>query len=121
MSELTCTYSFDDAVFLLLTFALWRRCIKNFLCDHCGRRFARKYDMEKHRKLHFKGNERPPTKRPRLSSGSTDSRESESLCCEESPNVGSRCDRRAVVVRSEERRVGKECVSTCRSGGWRYN
>src|SRR3546814_12975375 len=23
--------------------------------------------------------------------------------------------------RSEARRVGKECVSTCSSGGWRYN
>src|SRR3546814_9658394 len=54
--------------------------------------------MEKHRKLHFKGNDRPPTKLPRLSSGSTDSRESESLCCDESHNVGSRCDCRAVVV-----------------------
>src|SRR3546814_12608901 len=25
-----------------------------------------------------------------------------------------------LVVRSEERRVGKECVSTCRSRGWPY-
>src|SRR3546814_17361128 len=25
------------------------------------------------------------------------------------------------VRRSEERRVGKECVSTCRSGGWPYH
>src|SRR3546814_15263987 len=24
-------------------------------------------------------------------------------------------------VRSEERRVGKECVSTCRSRGWQYH
>src|SRR3546814_13870725 len=24
-------------------------------------------------------------------------------------------------IRSEERRVGKECVSTCRSRGWPYN
>src|SRR3546814_7034302 len=25
------------------------------------------------------------------------------------------------VIRSEERRVGKECVSTCRSWWWRYH
>src|SRR3546814_15124891 len=25
-----------------------------------------------------------------------------------------------VLIRSEERRVGKECVSTCRSRGWPY-
>src|SRR3546814_15876425 len=28
---------------------------------------------------------------------------------------------RAKFQRSEERRVGKECVSTCRSRGWRYH
>src|SRR3546814_16474384 len=28
---------------------------------------------------------------------------------------------RRIVVRSEERRVGKECVSTCRSRGWPYH
>src|SRR3546814_13871556 len=27
-------------------------------------------------------------------------------------------DHRYTVIRSEERRVGKECVSTCRSGWW---
>src|SRR3546814_11955445 len=27
----------------------------------------------------------------------------------------------AIVGRSEERRVGKECVSTCRSRGWPYH
>src|SRR3546814_18628279 len=27
----------------------------------------------------------------------------------------------AVIRRSEERRVGKECVSTCRSGWWTYH
>src|SRR3546814_17003373 len=27
----------------------------------------------------------------------------------------------AVRVRSEERRVGKECVRTCRSSGWPYH
>src|SRR3546814_12649499 len=26
-----------------------------------------------------------------------------------------------VIPRSEERRVGKECVSTCKSRGWPYN
>src|SRR3546814_20296757 len=29
--------------------------------------------------------------------------------------------RRAVAERSEERRVGKECVRTCRSRWWRYH
>src|SRR3546814_14348161 len=28
---------------------------------------------------------------------------------------------RRIVVRSEERRVGKECVSTCRSRWWPYH
>lgn len=98
MSGLTCTYSFIGAEFLVLTSAVSRRGIKNFVCDSCGRRFARKYDMEKHRKLHTKQSERSPSKRPRLSSGSTDSRESESLCCEASHATGTRCERRAVVV-----------------------
>src|SRR3546814_19380113 len=26
-----------------------------------------------------------------------------------------------IITRSEERRVGKECVSTCRSRGWLYH
>src|SRR3546814_19945115 len=29
-------------------------------------------------------------------------------------------DAKGFVLRSEERRVGKECVSTCRSRWWRY-
>src|SRR3546814_17721327 len=31
------------------------------------------------------------------------------------PEAGLRLDQEDVVIRSEERRVGKECVSTCRS------
>src|SRR3546814_15278107 len=32
-----------------------------------------------------------------------------------------RCMARTLAARSEERRVGKECVSTCRSRWWPYN
>ena len=67
------------------------------MCDRCGRKFARKYDMEKHRKLHIRPAEHHPHKRPRLAS-STDSGEGDSLCCDASHSVGSRCNRRAVVV-----------------------
>src|SRR3546814_17052155 len=31
------------------------------------------------------------------------------------------CGITGLVVRSEERRVGKECVSTCRTRWWQYN
>src|SRR3546814_19402887 len=34
--------------------------------------------------------------------------------------VGMLCRRAVAFVRSEERRVGKECVRTCKSRGWRY-
>src|SRR3546814_17413134 len=35
-------------------------------------------------------------------------------------SAGRLMQRDLVAVRSEERRVGKECVSTCRSRGWTF-
>src|SRR3546814_12333735 len=37
------------------------------------------------------------------------------------PGTGKTPISRLLADRSEERRVGKECVSTCRSRGWPYN
>src|SRR3546814_17191711 len=48
--------------------------------------------------------------------------QADAACMKKSGDHGNACgDSEWEYCRSEARRVGKECVSTCRSGWWRYN